>query len=431
MRETTTEQLRNRLRSALTSARHHSDSLFDLVRPEHLYARPIAERHRMIFYLGHLETFDWNMICGAALGMDPIHPAFAHLFAFGIDPVDGDLPGDQPRDWPGLTEIHNYNRRVRGAVDQALDGISFDGKTPYCEDGLIFRVAVEHRLMHAETFAYMMHWLPHEMKSPPAHSIAPDRESPSPDRVRIPAGEADLGLVPTHDVPFGWDNEFDAHAVQVPSFSIDRFNITNGRFLEFVNAGGYQERSLWAADSWQWIESEGMKHPKFWSDIDGRRHCRTMFSDIPLPLSWPVYVSHAEASAYAKWRGSELPSEAQFHRAAFGAADNPLPRGNFGLQRWTPEPVGFRGGTESGHGVSDLVGNGWEWTSSVFEPFPGFKQFPFYPGYSANFFDGKHFVMKGASPLTPAGLVRPSFRNWFQPHYPYIYATFRCIENQD
>jgi len=90
--------------------------------------------------------------------------------------------------------------------------------------------------------------------------------------------------------------------------------------------------------------------------------------------------------------------------------------------------VGAFPGRASAFGIYDLVGNGWEWTGTPFAPFKGFEPFPFYPGYSANFFDGKHFVMKGASPRTAASLVRESFRNWFQPHYPNVYATFRCVE---
>ena len=77
--------------------------------------------------------------------------------------------------------------------------------------------------------------------------------------------------------------------------------------------------------------------------------------------------------------------------------------------------------------MAGLLGNGWEWTSSAFEPFEGFQPFPFYPGYSANFFDGKHYVMKGGSPRTEACMLRRSFRNWFQPHYQYVYAGFRCV----
>jgi len=85
-------------------------------------------------------------------------------------------------------------------------------------------------------------------------------------------------------------------------------------------------------------------------------------------------------------------------------------------------------GGDSAFGIAQLVGNGWEWTSTPFEPFPGFQPFPFYPGYSARFFDGQHYVLKGASPRTPAALLRRSFRNWFRPNYPYVYAGFRCVE---
>jgi formylglycine-generating enzyme required for sulfatase activity len=103
-------------------------------------------------------------------------------------------------------------------------------------------------------------------------------------------------------------------------------------------------------------------------------------------------------------------------------------RGNFDGQRWDASPVDSHTAGASAFGVVDLLGNGWEWTSTVFGALPGFKAFPFYPGYSADFFDGRHFVMKGGSPRTGACMLRRSFRNWFQPHYPYAYATFRCVE---
>ena len=165
-----------------------------------------------------------------------------------------------------------------------------------------------------------------------------------------------------------------------------------------------------------------------------------MFDVRPLPLSWPVYVSHAEAAAYANWAGGSLPTEAQLHRAAYGTPDREereypwgpkapgSEHGNFDSHRWNSTPVGSFPAGNSAFGVSDLIGNGWEWTSTVFEPFEGFQHFHFYPGYSSNFFDGKHYVMKGGSARTSACILRRSFRNWFQPHYPHIYASFRCVE---
>lgn len=122
-----------------------------------------------------------------------------------------------------------------------------------------------------------------------------------------------------------------------------------------------------------------------------------------------------------------LATEAQFHRAAClasGAARNGHD-GNFDFRRWDPVPV--QADDSAAAVPSQLVGNGWEWTSTPFAPFPGFAPFPFYQNYSAPFFDGQHYVLKGASPVTAARLTRPSFRNWFRPAYPYVYATFRLV----
>jgi formylglycine-generating enzyme required for sulfatase activity len=164
-----------------------------------------------------------------------------------------------------------------------------------------------------------------------------------------------------------------------------------------------------------------------------------MFADIALPLDWPVYVSQAEAKAYAKWAGKSLPAEAEWQRATYATPDGEeraypwgeekpnVSLGNVDFARWSPVPVNAFPGGQSAFGVQGMVGNGWEWTSTPFEPFPGFAPFPFYRGYSADFFDGKHFVMKGGSARTAACMLRRTFRNWFQSHYQYIYTGFRCV----
>jgi len=259
--------------------------------------------------------------------------------------------------------------------------------------------------------------------------------------VKIPVGVATLGLARKEGDTFGWDNEFETHEVTVPEFAIDVHDVTNRQFLEFMRAGGYEDRKFWADSDWEWRTERGIEHPFFWTLRGERWFYRAMFEEIPLPLDWPVYVSHAEAAAFARWVGKELPTEAQFHRAAYGTPGGqerqypwgdrpPEPqRANFNFLRWDPAPVGAYPAGTSAFGVADLVGNGWEWTSTVFAPLPGFRAFPFYPGYSADFFDGKHYVIKGGSARTAARLLRRSFRNWFQPHYPYVYATFRGVRN--
>ena len=436
------QERKQELLSRLSKARTLTDELFRVVKPDSLYERPIPERHRNIFYVGHLEAFDWNLIGRNVMGFKPFHEEFDQLFAFGIDPVAGGLPTDVPSDWPSVSEIHAYNRRVRQELDDALRKASFsDSAHPLLRDGYVLHVALEHRLLHAETFAYMLHQLPLERKIPQANAMTPEAAHVPARMVKIPAGTATLGLPRGANGSFGWDNEFEAHTEEVPEFEIDAYNVTNGQYLEFLRAGGYQERSLWATDNWEWKTQHAISHPLFWVPRGDSWNYRTMFAEVPLPLNWPVFVSQAEASAYLRWAGKVLLTEAQFHRAAYGNpegkerafpwGDEPPDQrcGNFDFYSWDPAPVGSHPLGNSAFGVADLVGNGWEWTSTLFRPFPGFERFAFYPGYSANFFDGKHYVMKGGSARTAACMLRRSFRNWFQPHYPYIYAAFRGVAN--
>ena len=436
------------LRVRMGEGRAQTDSMFRYLPPNSFYERPIEERHRLIFYLGHLETFDWNLL-SKPLGLGPCHPSFDKLFSFGIDPVGGGLPTDTPGDWPTIAQVEQYNSLVRRRLDEALqDAHVSQLDDDLLADGSLLNVAIEHRLMHAETLAYLLHNLPLDKKISMPHFAGDPSPAPVPRMVTIPAGIATLGCARSARSAFGWDNEFGLLQLAVPSFSVDVYPVSNAEYLKFVQDGGYSDSRHWKPDDWEWIREHRIEHPHFWisrssapaSDPDTRWLYRAMFGIVPLPLSWPVYVSHAEASAYARWAARKLPTEAQWHRAAYAtpegmertypwgdaAPDNA--RGNFHHQRWDATPVDAHPAGASAFGVADLLGNGWEWTSTEFGPFPGFEPFPFYRGYSADFFDGRHFVMKGGSPRTDACMLRRSFRNWFQPHYPHVYATFRCVE---
>jgi ergothioneine biosynthesis protein EgtB len=299
---------------------------------------------------------------------------------------------------------------------------------------------LEHEEMHQETLGYIWHQVPYSCKRKPSAYQTEIQSSSRVDlssHVRISGGAVTLGT-DLHEHAFAWDNECPVHRVHVNGFSIDTHNVTNGQFLEFVEAGGYSASQWWRPEDWSWIQLDGVVHPSFWERDGQGWSWRGMFERVPLPETWPVYVTWAEANAFARWRRLRLPTETEYHRAAFGTPDgrersypwgdimgSPVP-GNFDFMRWDPEPVGAHPEGASAFGVHDLAGNGWEWTSSAFGPFAGFGPLPTYPEYSADFFDGDHFVMKGASPLTARTLIRRGFRNWFRPRYPYVYATFRC-----
>jgi ergothioneine biosynthesis protein EgtB len=437
----TAVRTRHEFQARLAQARHSTDNLFSVLESEAFYERPIAERHRVVFYVGHVEAFDWNLLGQRAFGLKRFHPTFDQLFAFGIDPVGGGLPTDKPEDWPTRREIASYNQRLRDELDSNIEAALDRTSGGHPQLLAMLDTAIEHRLMHAETLAYMFHRLPGNKKKATQRDGQWQAPRVAHRLVEIPSGPATLGLSKDSE-QFGWDNERGLVTAHVPEFAIENHNVSNRQFLQFVQHGGYQDRALWRTEDWEWREKNEVEHPAFWYRDGNIWMERGMFGDMRLRLEHPVYVSHAEATAYARWLGRRLPTEEQFHRAAYGVPDSSEQRsypwgedapserfGNFDFSHWDSAPCGAHPEGASAFGVHDLVGNGWEWTRTVFAPHPGFAPMPFYPGYSANFFDGKHYVMKGGSPRTAACMLRRSFRNWFQPHYPYVYATFRCVED--
>jgi len=400
---------RNRARSA---------QLFELVDSSAYYSRPIALRHPFAFYEGHLPIFSFLVLNERALGETPIDPEIERLFERGIDPTSLEAAHRHDRgDWPSREAIRALGNVCDERVLKAIAGARLENPdVPRLVHAQAVYTVLEHEPMHHETLMYIIHRLPREQKGRLTQTHRDHALRPN-DIVDIAAGTATLGAL-KDAVRFGWDNEFDQHTVEVERFGAQRYPVTNAGYLEFVKAGG--------------------PVPPFWIEREGSFRLLGAFEELPLPLSWPVYASHQDACAYAAWKGMRLLTEPEYHRAAFGTPaheerafpwgdEPPQPvHGNFDFARYDPDPVDAHPAGASAWGVDDLIGNGWEWTSTPFEAFPGFEPMASYPEYSADFFDGKHFVMKGASPVTSRELIRRSFRNWFYGDYPYMYAKFRC-----
>jgi formylglycine-generating enzyme required for sulfatase activity len=398
--------------------RRRTAGLFATIAPEAYGDSPIPLRHPFLFYDGHIPDFAFITLPRDALKYAPIDPAYEKLFNRGIDPRDTAAAEAHKRDgWPSRKLIEEFGAKCDAAVlDAFANGKLDDPAVPNLVHAEAAWNVLEHEEMHHETFTYIVHRLARDKQRGP-HDTHRDVAPPRRDPIAIPAGRATLGAR-RGAIPFGWDNEFDEHVLDVGAFAVDAYDVTNGDWLAFLRDGG--------------------PVPPNWFEGDGAWMLRCVFEDIPLPLSWPVYVSQQDATAFAAWSGGRLMTEPEYHRAAYGtpsgderphpwgdAAPDPAIHGNFGWKRFDPEPAGSSPAGASAWGVEDLVGNGWEWTSTPFAPFAGFAPMASYPLYSADFFDGNHYVLKGAAPVTASTLIRRSFRNWFYLDYPYMYATFR------
>ena len=409
---------REALASRYRANRRRTAGLYALIAPDAYEDAPIPLRHPFVFYDGHIPGFAFITLVRDALKRPSVNPELERLFNRGIDPRDVTVAAQHKRSaWPDRATVRAFGDACDAAIFDAYATAQLDDPSnPNLVRAEAAYNILEHEEMHHETLTYIIHRLAREKQRGlrfEHRDVAPPKLEP----VAVPAGRATLGA--RRDVlAFGWDNEFDEHVVDVGAFGIDAHDVTNGDYLAFVRDGG--------------------PVPPNWFERDGEWVLRAMFEDLPLPRSWPVWCSQQDAAAFARWSGGRLMTEAEYHRAAYGTpageerahpwgedAPDPARHGNFGWRRFDPEPAGSSPHGASAWGVHDLVGNGWEWTATPFAPFEGFRPMASYPQYSADFFDGMHYVMKGAAPVTAADLVRRSLRNWFYFDYPYMYATFR------
>jgi gamma-glutamyl hercynylcysteine S-oxide synthase len=264
--------------------------------------------------------------------------------------------------------------------------------------------------------------------------LPPGRPGLAGTSVLVPGGPFVLG-VDAADEPFSLDNERPAHWVDVPAFRIGRVPVTNAEYARFVADGGYDRPRWWSARGWAHRQEAGLERPQFWGP-DGTR---TRFGVVEeLPPDEPVqHVTWFEAEAYAAWAGARLPTEVEWEKAAvwdpstgrrrrfpWGSTEPGPAVANLGGAALRPAPVGAYPAGASAYGVEHLMGDVWEWTSSAFRPWPGFRPM-LYATYSEPFFGGDHRVLRGGSWAVAPSILRPSFRNWDHPFRRQIFSGIR------
>lgn len=339
---------------------------------------------------------------------------------------------------PGLATMREKLAEIREKALTRLARVNLDDPNPLLSGGYVYNMVLQHEYQHNETILQTMQLKLGDPYHPPVRTPVPEiimDQSELTDMVRIPGGEYSIG---TDDRLVAYDNERPRHRVEVSSFRIDRAPVTNGDYMEFMRGGGYRDARLWTDAGWEWLSQSEATAPAYWKRDGDTWAVRTMDRTGAVDERRPVcHVSYHEADAFARWAGKRLPSETEWEIAASWD-------GHAGalLYPWGDEPpattdanvdqlsfgtaaVGAYRRNVSPSGCYGMIGDVWEWTSSDFNGYPGFKSFP-YREYSEAFFGNEYKVLRGGSWATRPGAIRNTFRNWDYPIRRQIFSGFRC-----
>ena len=389
----------------------------------------------LVWDLAHVGNYEELWLLREAAGieatrpeLDDIYDAFEHPRA-----VRPTLPLLRP------VEAGDYIGLVRRKVLDALDTVRLDPGRALLDAGFVFGMVLQHEHQHDETMLSTHQLRRGEPVFPATDTLPAPAALVTSAEVLVPAGPFTMG---TSTDPWALDNERPAHRVDVAAYLIDTVPVSNAAYRAFVEAGGYDDERLWTPAGWRWRCGSGKRSPAFWFR-EGDTWWRRRFARVePLPDDEPVqHVCWFEADAYARWAGRRVPTEAEWEKAASWDAatgtKSPFPwgdeaptgeRGNLGQVRYHPTPAGsFPGGASPG-GVLQMIGDVWEWTSSEFTGYPGFRSFP-YREYSEVFFDDGYKVLRGGSWATDPLACRTTFRNWDCPIRRQIFAGFRTARD--
>ncbi|MFN0090651.1 MAG: ergothioneine biosynthesis protein EgtB [Acidimicrobiales bacterium] len=413
------------LLARLAEVRALTEALAEPLSAEDQQAQSMPDASPTKWHRAHTTWFFEEFVLAAVPGYERVRPEYALLFNSYYDHV-GPRPPRAERGLltrPSGAEVASYRRRVDDSLHAALTGLDA-GLVPIVELGL------HHEQQHQELLLMdAKHLLSRNPLAPAYRDAAPStpvsvsggRCGP-PRWLRVEGGERAVG----HDgVGFAFDNELPRHRVLTPDYELASRLATCGEWLEFMADGGYQRPTLWMADGWAAVQARGWRAPEYWAEGDGAWTVFTLQGRRPLDPAEPVcHVSWYEADAFARWAGARLPTEAEWETAAAG---RPLVGNLLDSGRFHPAPL--RGDGQGEGAAAQLFGDVWEWTSSPYTAYPGFRPGPGALGEYNGKFMVNQFVLKGGSAITPPGHVRASYRNFFPPWARWAYSGLRLTQD--
>lgn len=404
------------------------------------YQKAIALRHPLIFYFGHTATFYINKFLVAGLLTEHIDPRLESTFAVGVDEMSWDDLDDSHYDWPRVEEVRAYRERVRATVDEVIRTLPLSLPITWDSPWWAVLMGIEHENIHLETSSVLVRQLPIQLVRP-VDDLRPEpvqpRDAPKNALLPVPGGVVTLGKA-RDAVRYGWDNEYGRHTETLRDFAASRFLVSNGEFLPFVTAGGYEDPQWWTEEGAAWRRYAAATHPTFWVPRDGTWFLRLLGEEQPMPWDWPVEVNYHEVAAFCAWKSAELgdavraPTEDEWRRLLdlSGLSDSDAWGG-------APAQIGLAYGASPcpvdrfAHGnFYDVMGNVWQWAATPIYPFDGFTVHPYYDDFTVPTFDQQHNLIKGGSFISLGNETQREARYAFRRHF-FQHAGFRYVRSDN
>ena len=349
---------------------------------------------------------------------------------FGV-PQDKGLRGVVSR--PTVDQIFQYFNTINQRVEKFIESQSLNS-----DSMRLITMGLHHECQHQELLVYDLQHLLAEQYKPTRKNNIVKQNSVEKKSVHIKGGIYNLGY---NGKDYCYDIELPEHKVFLNDYKIDAFPITNQQYMEFIEDGGYEMYKYWLSDGWEKVKTNKWNTPMYWEKINDKWHVRDFLGIREINPNEPVnHVSYYEAEAYCKWAGKRLPTEAEWEKAACWNEETQqkteFPWGNespteekcnlLESHYWGCTEIGTYPQGSSSSGCQQMIGDIWEWTSSEFTGFPGFKTG--FDEYNDKWFTNQK-VLRGGSFGTPKMSIRASYRNFFRLDERWLFSGFRCAED--
>lgn len=379
------------------------------------------------WHLAHVSWFYETFLLRPYLpGYEVFHPRFEYLFNSYYEQTG---TGFWPRPERGLlsrptvAEVYDYRHHVDEAM---LRLIAHCGSADWPTVESRLAIGLNHEQQHQELLVTDIKGnLAFNPLRPAYRADLPTATLADPEPLRWVRFEGGLIEIGADGDGFYYDNEGPRHRTFIAPYALAHRPVTNGEFLDFIADGGYRHPALWLADGWATVRQKNWQSPLYWETLDGTWQVMTLGGLRPLNPAEPVcHISFYEADAYATWAGKRLPSEAEWEHAATGRPiqGHFVDAGDLHPRPAMPEAAG------QGDGLVQLFGDVWEWTSSAYLPYPGYRAAAGALGEYNGKFMCNQMVLRGGSCATSRDHLRLTYRNFFYPHERWQFKGFRLAE---